>query len=76
MDEKTTKNIPSGSEVGEIWALGGPVWINFANSRVLASKGMTDVTGSAEALIWWLGRFLRQLAHRVTSWGRPSVQRV
>jgi hypothetical protein len=28
------------------------------------------------ALIWWLGRFLRQLAHRVTSWGRPSVQRV
>ena len=55
MDEKTTKNIPSGSEVGEIWTLGGPVWINFANSLVLASKGMTDVTGSAEALIWWLG---------------------
>jgi predicted RNA-binding Zn ribbon-like protein len=55
MDEKNTKNMPSGSEVSEIWTLGGPVWINFANSRVLASKGMTDVTGSAEALIWWLG---------------------
>jgi len=55
MDEKATKNIPSGSDVGEIWTLGGPVWINFANSLVLASKGMKDVTGSAEALIWWLG---------------------
>jgi predicted RNA-binding Zn ribbon-like protein len=55
MDEKTTKNFPNGLEVGEIWTLGGPVWINFANSLVLASKGMSDVTGSADALIWWLG---------------------
>jgi hypothetical protein len=28
------------------------------------------------ALIWWLGHFLRQLAQRVTSWGRPSIQRI
>ena len=54
MVQKLSNNSFVNSDVGEIWTLGGPVWINFANSLVLASKGMKDVTGSAEALIWWL----------------------
>ena len=40
--------------VSEFWTAGGPVWINFANSQALASKGMTDVVAAADALRWWL----------------------
>ncbi|MFZ4508312.1 MAG: CGNR zinc finger domain-containing protein [Fimbriimonas sp.] len=40
--------------VSEFWTAGGPVWINFANSQALASKGMTDVVATVEGLRWWL----------------------
>lgn len=55
MEQKKSKG-PSGAPgISEYWAAGGPLWINFANSKVLAKKGMPDVTSSPEALRWWLG---------------------
>ena len=43
-----------------------PLW--FAALLTLALIVMIGV-------IWWLGRFLRQLATRVTNWRRPTLQR-
>ena len=54
MQQKNSKKSSEASDTSDLWNLGGPVWINFTNSLVLANKGMMDVTGSPGALIWWL----------------------
>lgn len=48
------KSDQSAPDQNELWTCGGPVWINFANSFGLVGKGFQDVTGSVEALTWWL----------------------
>jgi predicted RNA-binding Zn ribbon-like protein len=55
MGEKKPKISSSEPDVDEVWTAGGPIWINFANTIALASKGMADVTKSSESLNWWLG---------------------
>jgi predicted RNA-binding Zn ribbon-like protein len=53
MEEKRSPDSSAQLGVSECWTAGGPLWINFANSRVLAGRGMPDVTGSQESLRWW-----------------------
>jgi len=54
MEEKTSKKTPAELAASEYWTAGGPLWINFSNSRTLAGKGMLDVVSSSESLEWWL----------------------
>ena len=46
-------------------------WVHPGVFAVLLVVALLVMVG----LIWWLGRFVGQLAQRVTSWRRPSVQR-
>lgn len=55
MKEKKFRDSSDEPVFGEVWVAGGPVWINFANTIALASKGMVDVTESFDSLRWWLG---------------------
>ena len=67
MEEKKSKSLSAEPGVSEYWAAGGPVWINFANSQVLASKGMEDVVASAESLSWWFAQMELTSPHVITA---------
>jgi len=55
MDEKMGQIDSAQPGGSELWTAGGPLWINFANSMVLAHRGLADVAGSLESLLWWFG---------------------
>ena len=50
------------------------LWLSWTHPAMFAVLLLVTVVAMV-GLIWVLGHFLRQLATRVTAWGRPSVQR-
>lgn len=50
------------------------LWLSWTHPLLFAVL-LALVVAAMVALIWWLGRFLRQLATRMTGWRGPSLQR-
>ena len=51
------------------------LWLSWTHPllfAVLLAVALVAMVGA----IWWLGRFLRQLAARMAGWRRPSLQRI
>ncbi len=49
------------------------LWLSWTHPLLFAALLLVTVAAMV-GLIWVLGRFLRQLATRVTAWGRPAEQ--
>ena len=67
MNQKKSQIDPEPEGANEVWIAGGPLWVNFANSWVLATKGRPDIAGSPESLQWWLSTMGLQAPSRIGS---------
>ena len=56
-------------------AVPAALWLSWTHPLLFAVLLVVALVAMVGA-IWWLGRFLRQLATRMTGWRRPSLQRI